>query len=158
MAKSRWSPEGLWHWPRLCLALARTGANIVLDDRPGSEPLQETAESIREFGRQCWTIEADVFSTTGITSLVKQAVEVAGAIGILGSGLNIGSYSSTLYCALPACSFSAIQSAICFRRLSRGGGICSMRAFRFRSPSLSNCSARSECPCRMRLAPNRHCR
>lgn len=65
------------------LELAKVGADIILNDRPGSEDLLQTAAEIRELGRNCWTVEADVFSPNGGESLVRDAVEAAGGIDIL---------------------------------------------------------------------------
>ncbi len=65
------------------LALAQAGADLILNDLPGSEELQQTADEIRAMGRKCWTLEADVFSLEGCESLVTDAVEQASAIDIL---------------------------------------------------------------------------
>jgi glucose 1-dehydrogenase len=65
------------------LELAQVGADLILNDRPGSEELPQTAEKIRALGRQCWTVEADLFSVTGCESLVRETVELAGSIDIL---------------------------------------------------------------------------
>ncbi|TWT60785.1 SDR family NAD(P)-dependent oxidoreductase [Rubinisphaera italica] len=69
---------------RACaLELARCGADLVLNDRPGSEELLETVEEIRSLGREGWPVEADVFSSDGPESIVRDAMERAGAIDIL---------------------------------------------------------------------------
>nr|WP_201723981.1 SDR family oxidoreductase [Rhodopirellula sp. SM50] len=65
------------------LELAHAGADLILNDRPGSEELAKTAAEIRALGRNCWTVEADVFSAAGCESLVRQAIELAGTIDIL---------------------------------------------------------------------------
>ena len=65
------------------LELARAGADLVINDRPGSDVLENTADEIRETGRSCTAIEADVFNRAGCEGLLKQAVEVAGRIDIL---------------------------------------------------------------------------
>lgn len=65
------------------LELARAGADVVVNDRAGSATLSETAEEIRAMGRQCWTVEADVFSRDGCEALVAGAVKQAGGIDIL---------------------------------------------------------------------------
>ena len=65
------------------LELARAGADLVINDRPGSDVLENTADEIRETGRSCTAIEADVFSRAGCEGLLKQAVEFAGRIDIL---------------------------------------------------------------------------
>jgi glucose 1-dehydrogenase len=63
--------------------LAAAGADLVLNDRPGSEDLHQTARQIRELGRKCTTIEADVFSPQGCEALIDKAVEIVGGIDIL---------------------------------------------------------------------------
>lgn len=63
--------------------LARAGADVVLNDRPGSPDLTGTAEQIRGLGRRVWPIEADVFSRHACEAFVSQALAVAGRIDIL---------------------------------------------------------------------------
>ena len=65
------------------LELAHSGADLILNDRPGSEDLLEVADEIRELGRKCWTIEADVFTADGCASLVSAAIGQAKTIDIL---------------------------------------------------------------------------
>ncbi|MDA8634177.1 SDR family NAD(P)-dependent oxidoreductase, partial [Verrucomicrobiales bacterium] len=65
------------------IELAEAGAELILNDHPGSEELAETAAQIRDLGSSCHAIEADVFSRDGIDNLVAQAVELAGGIDIL---------------------------------------------------------------------------
>lgn len=65
------------------LELARMGADLILNDRPGSEALQRTAHEVRSLGQNCWTIEADVFSPSGCAALVDDALQQAAAIDIL---------------------------------------------------------------------------
>ena len=65
------------------LALAEAGADLVINDRPGSPELEAAADEIRALGRQCWAIEADVFDRDGRESLVSQAIQVAGPLDIL---------------------------------------------------------------------------
>lgn len=65
------------------LELARSGADLVINDRPGSPDLADTAEEIRALGRDCTIIESDVFSRKGCEGLVAQAIESAGQIDIL---------------------------------------------------------------------------
>lgn len=63
--------------------LARCGADILLNDRPGSDDLDATAEDIRALGRTCHALEADIFSRTGCEQLVDAALAAAGRIDIL---------------------------------------------------------------------------
>ena len=65
------------------LELARHGANLVINDRPGSPDLSGTADEIRAIGCTCTAIEADVFSRAGCEQLVSEAIEHAGPIDIL---------------------------------------------------------------------------
>jgi glucose 1-dehydrogenase len=65
------------------IELACDGADIVLNDRPGSPDLQAAAKEIRELGRQCHVIEADVFSRAGCEQLVHEAIKLVPQIDIL---------------------------------------------------------------------------
>ncbi len=65
------------------LELAGAGADIILNDRPGSAEVTGVAEEIRGLGRQCWIVEEDVFSREGCESLVENAISAAGGIDIL---------------------------------------------------------------------------
>jgi glucose 1-dehydrogenase len=65
------------------LELAAAGADLILNDRPGSEDLHQTATEVRALGRKCTTVEADVFTSQGCDTLVHDAVEKSGAIDIL---------------------------------------------------------------------------
>lgn len=65
------------------LELARAGANLVINDRPGSPDLQQTAEEVRETGRKCCVVEADIFSAEGCEQLVSETLNQNGAIDIL---------------------------------------------------------------------------
>jgi len=65
------------------LALAEAGADIILNDKPGSPDIATTAEEIRALGRHCWAIESDIFSRPGCESLVAAALGEAGRIDIL---------------------------------------------------------------------------
>lgn len=78
------------------IQLAQSGADLILNDRPGSEGLQRTAEQIRKLGRACWTVEADVFSADGCQSLVAEAIKQAGSIEILVSNPAYGKRGSLL--------------------------------------------------------------
>lgn len=65
------------------LELARRGANLVVNDRPGSPDLEASAKEIRDLGRDCTAIEADVFSRAGCEKLVEGALQAAGRLDIL---------------------------------------------------------------------------
>ncbi len=64
------------------LELARRGADLIVNDRPGSDCLQGAVQAIRDLGRQCEGIEADVFTRPGCEQLVERAQSAAGAIDI----------------------------------------------------------------------------
>ncbi len=55
------------------LEFARAGADLVLNDRPGETSLDDTARAVREFGRECTTIAADVFGRAGCEKVVAAA-------------------------------------------------------------------------------------
>ena len=65
------------------LALAEAGADIVLNDRPGSPDIQTTADEIRALGRRCWPVEADIFGREGCETLLSEALAAAGHLDIL---------------------------------------------------------------------------
>ena len=65
------------------LELARQGADLCLNDRPGSADLAATAEEIRALGRRCATVEADAFARAGCEDLVARALDAFGRIDIL---------------------------------------------------------------------------
>ncbi|MDA1017850.1 MAG: SDR family NAD(P)-dependent oxidoreductase [Planctomycetota bacterium] len=65
------------------LELAREGADLVINDRPGSPDLETTAAEIRELGRDCHAFEADIFSRSGCEQFVTDAVNAFGHIDIL---------------------------------------------------------------------------
>src|SRR5690606_33442946 len=65
------------------LALAEAGADIILNDRPGSPDIHASAEEIRALGRRCRALESDIFSRGGCESLVAAALAEAGQIDIL---------------------------------------------------------------------------
>jgi glucose 1-dehydrogenase len=65
------------------LELARCGADVVINDRPGSPDLHVTAEEIRDLGRKCLTVEADIFERNGCEALVSAALKQMQQIDIL---------------------------------------------------------------------------
>lgn len=65
------------------MQLARRGADVVINDRPGSPDLEATAAEIRALGRICHAIEADVFSRTGCEQLLAAALAAVARIDIL---------------------------------------------------------------------------
>jgi len=65
------------------IELARSGAELVINDRPGSPDLEATAEEIRTFGGDCHAIEGDIFSRGGCEQLVKDALDAGDRIDVL---------------------------------------------------------------------------
>ena len=65
------------------LELAKHGADLVINDQPGSPDIGSTVEEICALGRQCTPIEADAFSRDGCEQMVASAIEAVGRIDIL---------------------------------------------------------------------------
>jgi glucose 1-dehydrogenase len=65
------------------IELAKNGADIILNDRPGSPDLEASASEIRGLGRTCTPIEANVFSRKGCEELIAKALDATGKIDIL---------------------------------------------------------------------------
>jgi glucose 1-dehydrogenase len=65
------------------LELARAGADVIVNDRPGSPDIDATATDVRALGRRCAAIETDVFTRAGCETLVQEAVTSLGPIDIL---------------------------------------------------------------------------
>lgn len=65
------------------LELAKRGANLVLNDRPGSPDLAGTVSEIVSLGRQCVGVEADVFSRQECERLISAATSALGGVDIL---------------------------------------------------------------------------
>ncbi len=72
------------------LELARAGANVVINDHPGSSHIGATADEIRRLGRRCTAIEADVFSRAGCEALVAEALRTVQQIDVLVSNPAFG--------------------------------------------------------------------
>lgn len=64
------------------LALAKEGATIIVNGRPGNEKLNETVKLIRELGAKCYSVEADIFNSEGRKYLIENAIELAGKVDI----------------------------------------------------------------------------
>ena len=73
------------------LELALAGADVVVNDRPGSPDLADTAAEIRALGRRCEAIEADVFDRAGCEELVAAALRQFERLDILVSNPASGS-------------------------------------------------------------------
>jgi glucose 1-dehydrogenase len=65
------------------LELARAGADVVVNDRPGSPDLAEAARQIEALGVRCLTVAADAHSRAGCEGLLAAALEFAPRVDIL---------------------------------------------------------------------------
>lgn len=60
----------------LGIFLAKQGWNIALHYRSSQAAAEETAEKIRDYGQQCYLMEADFATATGIHDLLDQAKDL----------------------------------------------------------------------------------
>jgi 3-oxoacyl-[acyl-carrier protein] reductase len=67
----------------IALKLASQGANIVLNDIPDSEALDETAEEFKKAGYNVVVTRGDVRNQDDVKAMVKAAVENFGSLDIL---------------------------------------------------------------------------
>lgn len=113
------------------IELARAGADLILNDRPGTPDLVQTADAVRALGRQCWTVEADVFSPEGCAELMETAIQQAGEIDILISNPAYGkrdsflNFSASEFDKVIDATFKSgfhIAQAMARHRVERGGG------------------------------------
>src|SRR5262245_16131617 len=65
------------------LEMARAGADVVINDRPGIPDLDATAGEIRALGRRCEIAPSDIFSRDGCEQLVQQSLKLCGKVDIL---------------------------------------------------------------------------
>ncbi len=65
------------------LALARRGAIVVINDRPGGPDLQTTVSEIKTIGSDALAVEADVFNRVGCESLLSQTLSQVDGVDIL---------------------------------------------------------------------------
>ena len=88
------------------LTFAREGAQIVICDvsgglptvpypLPSGEDLADTARMVRELGRRCLAVEADVRDTQGMRGLVERAISEFGHIDILLANAGIESFGTS---------------------------------------------------------------
>ena len=64
------------------MELARHGADLVINDRPGSPDLHNTVEEIRALGRRCEPVEGDVFTRPGCEQVVASVLSAVDHIDI----------------------------------------------------------------------------
>lgn len=63
--------------------LAECGAEVVINDRPGSPDLSTAADEIRSSGKECLAMEGDVFARSGCQQLIDEVIKAKGRIDIL---------------------------------------------------------------------------
>lgn len=80
------------------IELARAGADIVINDRPGSPDLEGAAADIRSTNVSCVALEADVFSREGCEQLITQVLQQVPQIDILVSNPAFSRRSAFLDC------------------------------------------------------------
>ncbi len=78
----------------LCLALAASGATVVVGTRPGGTSPEEVLAAITEAGGQCTAIAADVSESEQAEALVAQTRSVYGRVDILVN--NAGAHQDAL--------------------------------------------------------------
>lgn len=71
------------------LALARAGADVVINDRPDSADGEAAAAEIRALGRRSVFVPVDALTRSGCESLFDQATEALGPIDILVSNVAV---------------------------------------------------------------------
>lgn len=67
----------------IALKLAENGANIVINDIPGSDYADETKKEIESLGVKAIVVRGDVRNTADVENLVNTAVDTFGQIDIL---------------------------------------------------------------------------
>jgi|LSQX01.1.fsa_nt_gb 3-oxoacyl-[acyl-carrier protein] reductase len=67
----------------IAIKMASLGANIVLNDIPSSEALDETAEELRKAGYRVAVAKGDVRNQDDVKAMVATAVETFGSLDIL---------------------------------------------------------------------------
>lgn len=78
--------------------LARAGADVVANDRPGSPDLADAVAEFRGLGRTCHGVEADVSARAGCERLLAEALSHAGQIDVLVSNVAVSMRAAFLDC------------------------------------------------------------
>lgn len=65
------------------IELARRGADVVINDRPGSPDMASTVAEIQQLGRRAAAIEANVFERAGCEQILGEAIEAVEHVDIL---------------------------------------------------------------------------
>lgn len=67
----------------MSLALARSGADVVLHYRSSAVEAESLAQEIRELGRRAWLLQADLANPDEASGLATRAAELAGGLDLL---------------------------------------------------------------------------
>jgi glucose 1-dehydrogenase len=78
------------------LELARCGADLIVNDRPGSPDLQGTVDEIRALGRKCKAVEGDVFTRPGCEQVVAAVLSAVERVDIFVSNPAAGTRQTFL--------------------------------------------------------------
>jgi 3-oxoacyl-[acyl-carrier protein] reductase len=66
-----------------CAALARAGADVVINDYGNAEGCEAAASVVKEAGRQALVCDADVANLEAVEGMVAEALEALGTVDIL---------------------------------------------------------------------------
>ncbi|MGE0756631.1 MAG: SDR family NAD(P)-dependent oxidoreductase [Pirellulaceae bacterium] len=115
----------------IAIELARAGATLLINDRPGSTDLANAQHEIQEFGGSCMSLEADAFTRDGCMQLVERAVAQLGRLDILVSNPAFGVRRSFLdydpddFDRVVRCTLNAgfyISQPVARHMVQQGGG------------------------------------
>ena len=110
----------------LSLALARSGANVVVHFRNSQQEAEATAQEARGFGAEAWTLQCDLSEIESSRALIGRALEAAGRLDIL-----VNSASVFHPCGLddleeeafyPVLRVNAVAPLLLSRAFAKGGG------------------------------------
>ena len=73
----------------ITLALARAGANVVINYHSSSGPAEETADEVRALGVGALPVQANVSDHQQVAAMVKAAQERFGAVDVLVNGASL---------------------------------------------------------------------
>src|SRR4051812_21789365 len=73
----------------IALALARAGANVVINGHRNVEAIEAVAAEAREFGGKAIAVLADVGDPVAVEAMVRRAVDELGSVDIAVSNVGI---------------------------------------------------------------------
>ena len=77
----------------IALRLAKEGADILIDDRPGNAGAAETKTQIEALGRKAVVLGGDLANTSDDRRLIQQAVEALGKIDVLINNAGVAAHT-----------------------------------------------------------------